>query len=278
MKPKLLVINKVSALTKDFMIHTMEYFDCISSSDLESDIKKHLRLFEPEGCIYFMDTFSRDKLLMIQNLKIELERFSVSLIVIASNEAWQEIQKGTVLLADLLIHRPISPDNMVLMIMNFLEERKFEAPKEAEASVSEESSVASVDTAENVPSDEPAHKKNVLIVDDDRGILKMLKAALEDSYEITTIINGTLVEKFLETKSCDLIILDYEMPIMNGYDVFKNLKGKQETKNIPIIFLTGLTDSEKIRQIMLLRPSGYLLKPVNMDLLSSAIKNILMED
>lgn len=260
MKPKILIINKNSMLTKDFMVHTVEYFNCISCSDLETDVFKHIDLFQPECCLYFMDTYTREQIALIRNLKSQ----KLPIIVIADREAGQAIQSNCATLVDLLIRRPVSPDNMTLLITNFLENRKQVLLEASLLKTLEE-------TEEN-------QKKNLLIVDDDRGILKMLKSCLEPHYNITSIINGTLVEKFIETKPCDLVILDYEMPIMTGYEVFKNLRENPETKDIPVIFLTGLTDSDKIKQIMQLRPNGYLLKPVNIELLMSAIKNVLMED
>ncbi len=117
-------------------------------------------------------------------------------------------------------------------------------------------------------------KKHILIVDDDRTVLKMLKTALEEEYDITTMVNGVMVEKFLMAKDVDMVILDYEMPGLTGADIFRKLKVNEKTVKIPVCFLTGISDREKIMEVMSLRPHSYLLKPIDMDMLKAAITNL----
>ena len=111
-------------------------------------------------------------------------------------------------------------------------------------------------------------------MDDDRTVLKMLKTALGDKYEVTTMINGVMVDKLLEAKHVDMIILDYEMPIETGADIFRRIKNNPKAAHIPVCCLTGVSDKEKIMEVMSLRPHGYLLKPIDMDMLSATIKNL----
>ncbi len=118
-------------------------------------------------------------------------------------------------------------------------------------------------------------KKHVLVVDDDRNILKMLKAALSADYDVTTMLNGKMAEKYLLTKSADLILLDYEMPVESGPEVFRKLKQDKTKKDIPVIFLTGISDSEKIKEVFSLHPRGYLLKPISVEKLLGTIKDII---
>lgn len=120
----------------------------------------------------------------------------------------------------------------------------------------------------------PGAKKHILIVDDDRTVLKMLKTALEEEYDITTMVNGVMVEKFLMAKDVDMVILDYEMPGLTGADIFRKLKVNEKTEKIPVCFLTGISDREKIMEVMSLRPHSYLLKPIDMDMLKAAITNL----
>lgn len=117
-------------------------------------------------------------------------------------------------------------------------------------------------------------RKHILIVDDDRTVLKMLKTALEDTYDITAMVNGLMVEKFLMSKKVDMIILDYEMPGETGADIFRKLKVNEKAKRIPVCFLTGVSEREKIMEVMSLKPHSYLLKPIDMDMLKAAISNL----
>lgn len=118
-------------------------------------------------------------------------------------------------------------------------------------------------------------KKHVLIIDDDPVMLKTLKLYLEDEYHIATALSGKIALKFLEKKDTDLILLDYEMPTMDGPEVITILRGNERTANIPIIFLTGVNEVDKIQKVMHLKPQGYMLKPVNNEDLHRTLKKWL---
>lgn len=92
-------------------------------------------------------------------------------------------------------------------------------------------------------------RRHILVVDDDVRVLRLLKVHLQD-YDVATAINGKLALKFLENKTTDLILLDYEMPGENGPEVLKKLRANEKTKDIPVIFLTGVADSEKIQEVL----------------------------
>ena len=118
-------------------------------------------------------------------------------------------------------------------------------------------------------------RKHILIVDDDRNVLKLLKTTLSEKYEVTPMLNGKMAEKYLETKTADLILLDHEMPVESGLEVFQKIKAQKSQENIPVVFLTGTTDTEKIKEILALHPKGYLLKPVDVDKLMTTIENAI---
>lgn len=118
-------------------------------------------------------------------------------------------------------------------------------------------------------------KKHVLIIDDDPVMLKTLKLYLEDEYHIATALSGKIALKFLEKKDTDLILLDYEMPVMDGPEVITILRGNERTANIPIIFLTGVNEVDKIQKVMHLKPQGYMLKPVNNEELHRTLRKFL---
>ena len=133
----------------------------------------------------------------------------------------------------------------------------------ANTAVSQEPNTAATpETALPAKEKKSGGKKHILIVDDDRTVLKMLKTALEEEYDITTMVNGVMV------------ILDYEMPGLTGADIFRKLKVNEKTVKIPVCFLTGISDREKIMEVMSLRPHSYLLKPIDMDMLKAAITNL----
>lgn len=124
-----------------------------------------------------------------------------------------------------------------------------------------------------IPSSAMSEKKHILIVDDDRNILKMLKDILGEKYDVTPMLNGKMAEKYLESKTADLVLLDHEMPVETGLEVFKKIKS--QAKDIPVIFLTGASDSGTITEILSLKPNGYLLKPINVEKLMEAIESVI---
>ncbi len=149
-----------------------------------------------------------------------------------------------------------------------------EQPSANTAVSQEPNTAATPETALPAKEKKSGGKKHILIVDDDRTVLKMLKTALEEEYDITTMVNGVMVEKFLMAKDVDMVILDYEMPGLTGADIFRKLKVNEKTVKIPVCFLTGISDREKIMEVMSLRPHSYLLKPIDMDMLKAAITNL----
>ena len=122
---------------------------------------------------------------------------------------------------------------------------------------------------------EGARRKHILVIDDDSSILKLLKGYLAERYDVATAISGKVAMKFLETKETDLVLLDYEMPVENGSVVFGKIRSMEKTKDLPVVFLTGVTEKSKITEVLSMKPQGYLLKPVDMEKLSSTIKGIL---
>ena len=118
-------------------------------------------------------------------------------------------------------------------------------------------------------------RKHILVVDDDFRMLKLIKRYLDDTYDIATAINGKVALKFLETKITNLILLDYEMPEENGPAVLEKLRANPVTSSIPVIFLTGINDRKKIQQVLMLKPQGYLLKPIDHDKLVETIEKTI---
>jgi CheY-like chemotaxis protein len=104
------------------------------------------------------------------------------------------------------------------------------------------------------------NKKKVLVVDDSGAMLRNVKGWLEDSYQVILANSGTMAIKYLSTNRPDLVLLDYEMPVVNGKQVLEMIRTENEFRDIPVMFLTGKNDRESIEQVMSLKPEGYILK------------------
>ena len=107
-----------------------------------------------------------------------------------------------------------------------------------------------------------AKRKNILLVDDDSTFLKMVKDWLSAKYKVTIVTSGAQALMYIADNTPDLILLDYEMPSMDGPTVFRMLKEDAETRNIPVMFLTGKNDRELVVKAVDMRPEDYILKSV----------------
>lgn len=284
MKYKVLISGRNNALVMDFIRHTEDFFYTLSTSECRQDIVGHFKVFEPEAYVCFVDADYEKTIGRIHSLKSDSCYNGAAIVLIGDADTCSLIEEKSRYTADVLICRPVTPDNLTLRITRYFDEineakeklkaKELARKNEAEAQQAIIETKAAEIAAKETEVSSGGGKKHILIVDDDRTILKMLKSALSDRYEITTMINGVMVDKLLETKKVDLIILDYEMPIETGADIFKRIKKNPKTSHIPVCFLTGVTDREKILEVMALKPHGYLLKPIDMDMLSATIRTL----
>lgn len=119
-------------------------------------------------------------------------------------------------------------------------------------------------------------KPTILVVDDMTTTLLLLHDLLKDTYEVKIAKSGTKALEILESPNdIDLILLDIEMPDINGYDVCKRIKNNETIKNIPIIFITGRTSQEDEEHGLNLGAIDYITKPFNKAIVKLRIKNYL---
>ena len=122
---------------------------------------------------------------------------------------------------------------------------------------------------------EKEEMKKILIVDDNPLLLRNMKAVLEDVYKVMVATSGEQAIKFAAKKMPDLILLDYDMPELDGKETYEILRQQEETKDIPVIFLTGVADKEQIYAVLESKPAGYILKPPNRERLLRSIEEAL---
>lgn len=277
MKYKILLSGRKSGLVTDFIQHTEAYFDTLSTSECWQDIIGHFKVFDPDAYVCFVEPEFEKTVTQINKLKDSGFYNGAAIVLIGDAATCDQIEERSRYTANVLIRRPITPDNLMLRITRYFDELN-EARERAKARMlakqAEEDAKQAALEAEAAKNIADGEKKHILIVDDDRNVLKMLKAALCERYEITAMINGVMVDKLLETKKVDLIILDYEMPIETGAEIFRRLKENPKAAHIPVCFLTGVSEREKILEVMSLKPHSYLLKPIDMDMLTATIRNL----
>ncbi len=118
--------------------------------------------------------------------------------------------------------------------------------------------------------------KKILVCDDDQGILELIKSILEDNgYQVKTVATGKGIQKRISEFEPKIILLDIWMPGIDGRDVTRLLKSKPETKAIPIIILSALSDTKQIAEEI--GADSYLTKPFDINNLLKTVANYMPE-
>ena len=122
-------------------------------------------------------------------------------------------------------------------------------------------------------------KKKILIVDDERDIVKAVMIRLQGAgYDVVTAFDGAQGVFMAHKEKPDLIILDIRMPAGNGFSVAQRLKRSIHTFTIPVIFLTGSPEKNAEEKAMALGARFYIKKPYDPEELLDAVKRALEKD
>jgi len=106
-------------------------------------------------------------------------------------------------------------------------------------------------------------KPDIMVVDDQPSVCKEVSVFLKDDYTVHAFGSGAEALTYLSDHTVDLVLLDYDMPNMTGYEVLMAIRLNQSTKKTPVVFLTSETN-ERMRHEMLGRgATDYLCKPVS---------------
>lgn len=129
-------------------------------------------------------------------------------------------------------------------------------------------------TAAKKPDGEP---NIVLVVEDSRTQAEQIRYLLEqNSYVVTVAANGPEAIACMETDLPTLVITDIVMPGMNGFELCQKIKADERTRNIPVILLTSLANSEDVLEGLSCGADIFISKPYNEHYLLSNIENILV--
>lgn len=187
-----------------------------------------------------------------------------SIIVIANDEDKKCFIDNTKLKKISFLSRPVSLTALYTKLEEL--EEKYKAKNELDISM--------ITEFENELEEFP--RKHILVVDDESDQLAAIKENLMEFYEVTLINKGKNVFRYLEKYKVDLILLDYMMPEMSGSEVLKLLRAHPDYKDIPIVFLTGVSDKDTvIKTLVELKPQGYILKPSNKSEMVAKIIDVL---
>ncbi|MBF0471305.1 MAG: response regulator, partial [Gammaproteobacteria bacterium] len=116
------------------------------------------------------------------------------------------------------------------------------------------------------------NKMTILAVDDTSANIDVVKGILADDYFVQAAVTAAMAFKIIEKRSPDLILLDIMMPGMDGYEVCRRLKASEETRDIPVIFLTAKSEDEDEARGFALGAVDYITKPIRPSILRERVR------
>lgn len=296
MKYKLLLTGNNKELISSFFSQMSDAFECLCSSSNYDDLAGHLNYFQATAVVYCPKDETRAEITAVANFREYLSKNEIPYAVVASIGDYSDIERTTAGKSKLILRLPISTASIKNSITAFItDDLSFGSSmigSSPDSSLSGDSTfnmLAQINaemadlglgsTVSNTPArlalEPEIGMHRILVVDDSTIVHRTIKGFLDEKYEIATAINGKVAMRYLQSKKVSLILLDYEMPGINGPDLLTKIREFPELANIPVIFLTCINDVEKIQKALVLKPQGYLLKPIDKDALTKKIIELI---
>jgi len=177
---------------------------------------------------------------IIKDIKNNDNYSNIPVIFLTSNIDRDDVVKGLSLGAADYVLKPFNADKIIESIENQFN------PKKNKKSIKVEKRDGSC---------------SILVVDDIASMLRTIHHALHDKYEIFLLSKSEVVIDFLHNNKPDLILLDYLMPVLNGFDLIPQIRALPDYKTIPIIIITSEGTFKNVSEAMTLGASDFIVKP-----------------
>ena len=298
MSYRLLLAGKKQDIIDNFFQMAGEKFECQTTSMRKEDIDSHITYFQPHAFVYCTGENEKNDIMeKMSGLSLVKEKEIPLILNGESVDCFDFLEVAGDMVA-LTLAEPFQTGEQKQELSRFLEKKEQEKKKKKDEEelkkltepayldklLKEELSDLNLaaksgkqdghlQTGGQTGKDTPEKPGNhILIIDDDTRMLRILKEELREKYNVATAVRGL---NFLEKRKTDLILLDYVMPDEDGPAVLKKLRENDATKDIPVVFLTGINDRSKIEKVLDMKPQGYLLKPIKPEKLFRTIRQII---
>lgn len=252
---KVLLIGKFDDIIQDFSVFLDQLLDVQICVDSVQMVKGMLKLKRPEAVVVSLSEISEEA----ESIFGELKENHSNTPVICVGTA-EEVEAYANCMDTSQFAKLISPDENEKLISTI--HHVMDAKQD-------------VETNDNVLVKEQNGRKDILLVDDSNIHLRAMHVLLKEKYNVRMATSGTQALTMIGKEKPDMIFLDYEMPIFDGRKVLELLRKEEDTKDIPVVFLTGVSDKENIEAVLELNPAGYLLKPAESNRILEIIENVL---
>ena len=249
---KVLLIGKLTEVLSSINENLSEKYNVQLSSMQLDNIMGMVKIAKPDLIVICMIGTDR-----VDNSIFEwMNRYfeDIPVIIISSKEVWDSI---SILFRGSKYTSVLTPINKDMLIMTC---------DDVMAKMAKTISVLKKDADK---------KQKVLVIDDSPIVLRSIKGLLEDKYDVIIATNGEMgIQKTIDQKP-DIVLLDYEMPGMNGSSTFEMILQIDDIKDIPVVFLTSVSDAKRVKEVLEKHPAGYILKPPDKDVLIELIEGVL---
>lgn len=250
---KILFIGKFNSLTEDTNFFLGQYFTVQLCSENADAVKGMLKMCDPDLVLISLVGLSPDFTPVFQELEMNYRKLPV--ITFGTDGEMAEFKHFYANKQFEALRRPIGNPDLLYAICRRLNLD----PDELEQQKKERAGRT---------------KKHVLLVDDDPTLLRSLKTLLQEEYKISIAVSGAQAMMILGKGMPDIIFLDYEMPVCDGKQTLQMIREMEETRDVPVVFLTGVADRQHVEAILELKPAGYLLKPPVAAMIIQMIENL----
>ncbi|MCL2265103.1 MAG: response regulator [Treponema sp.] len=201
---------------------------------------EYLEYFRPDLILLDVNMPDIDGYEAIKSLKTD-ERFTdIPVIFLTGNSDRESVVKGLSLGAADYVIKPFNVLKLIGTIEYHLDPNKGK---------------------EVYDEDDTTNKPSVLIVDDVSSMLRAMQYALHDRYNVSILSKSEDAIDFLRNKTPELILLDYLMPVINGFELIPIIRNLPEHKDTPIIIITTEGTPEHVNEAMNLGASDFIVKP-----------------
>ena len=191
----------------------------------------------------------------VKSLKSDERYSSIPVVFLTGKSAKEDIITGLSLGASDYIIKPISSSKLIESIENNLNiNKRFETINDK---------------------DDENKKPGILIVDDVTSMLRSIQFNLKDKYKVHLLSKASDVMEFLRNKKPVLILLDYLMPVLNGFDLLPMIRSLPDYKNTPIIIMTTEGTLKHVNEAKALGASDFIIKPFHENELQDKISKYL---
>jgi two-component system cell cycle response regulator len=207
-------------------------------------------------------------------LKSNTESSEIPIVLITAFSGSEYEIKGLEAGADEFLNKPVNKTELLTRVKSLIRLRQYkEQIKSRTCSIK---SVTSNIDEKNCLDNTELNLPTILIVEDNKIDAKLLQRYLHgEPYQIKLASNGENAISRSQQERIDVILLDLLLPGKSGFDVCSALKEKENTQNIQIVAITGLSDLESKLKGIELGVDDYLIKPVNMHILRTRVKSLV---